>query len=317
MSYPAFVVLFALIAAILGAVTAASGLLSRYADEPLAALRSRGGNFYLFVNAGLAAIAYFVLVATVPSDAPLTGPAAPPIGAEQAGAGAAGDPGRASADETASSSTPRSTEETRPNLAAGTALTRAAAAATPHSPLRLLSMALFGGLGAVMLLRVQFSLVFQGEQRSIGPGSVIDAVLSTIDTAIDRDAAIRRADLVSKQMQGISFERAKIALPLLISGARRTVSRDQLDRLGGIVKEIETSPCSEELKSVSLGFALLDVTGEELFKQLIDRFKGHFGFDVPAPKPDAPEPVTPAPEPATPEPAATGGSANGDAPPAP
>lgn len=306
MAYPAFVVLFALIAAILGAITAASGLLSRYADEPLAALRSRGGSFYLFVNAALAIIAYFVLVATVPADAPLTGLAAPPIGAGQAGT--------ETASETANPPAPPPAEGTRPGQAAAGAPTGTAGAAAQHTPLRLLSLALFGGLGAVVLLRVQFSLVFQGEQRSIGPGSVIDAVLSTIDTAIDRDAAIRRADLVAEQMQGISFERAKIALPLLISGARRTVSRDQLDRLGGIVKEIETSPCSDDLKSVSLGFALLDVTGEELFKQLIDRFKGHFGLDTPVPDADAPAPSPPSPRPTTPEPVAPGGHANGDAP---
>ena len=148
-------------------------------------------------------------------------------------------------------------------------------------PLQKLFGAFAAGFGAMVILRVKFFTIKSegGEEISIGPGSVLDALVNYIDRQIDRSRAIERTELIKEVMEGIDFDKVKFYASTLILGSMQNLSGKDEEELGTGIKDIEETPVSPQEKSYALGFLMLDFMGENFLrkvfseKEIRDRFK--------------------------------------------
>lgn len=140
----------------------------------------------------------------------------------------------------------------------------------PTDPLQKLLGALAAGFGAMVILRIKFFTIKSegGEEISIGPGSVLDALVNYIDRQIDRSRAIERTELIKEVMEGIDFDKVKFYASTLILGSMQNLSAKDEEELGTGIKNIKESPVSPQEKSYALGFLMLDFMGENFLKEV-------------------------------------------------
>ncbi len=71
------------------------------------------------------------------------------------------------------------------------------------------------GFGAMAFFRSAFFTVqIDGNNVAIGPAAILQVILDAADRACDRQRALPRSTAVRLIMKGVSFSRAKEALPL-------------------------------------------------------------------------------------------------------
>lgn len=165
---------------------------------------------------------------------------------------------------------------------------RALAATTDPSPTALgeLGWAVAAGLGGVAIMRIKFLTVRVGdEQKSIGPGNLIDALLAHFDRQIDRRLALGRCKLVRTQMKGIDFDKAVHYVNVQIDGSLQNLPSEDRELLGIRAAEIAEAELPNREKAMSLGFLVLDLVGEEFLRELFAGTRSDFSENGDAPPP--------------------------------
>jgi hypothetical protein len=136
----------------------------------------------------------------------------------------------------------------------------------------LAGLALSAGLGAAVILRSRvFTARLGDEQVSIGPGYVVDQLLSIIDAQIDRRRALQRVQMVVDAMDGKDFEKAKTFASTMITGSRQNLTLQEQKDLAAQIREVQDRRISDQEKSFALGFILLDFMGEEFLDEITRR----------------------------------------------
>ena len=125
--------------------------------------------------------------------------------------------------------------------------------------------------GSLALIR---STVFQariGDRLiDIGPHAFVTALLSATDRSMDRRHAQYRSAVVTEIMSQVSFDRAYVDLPVHCFNAMLSVSEEEQETLESELKKIKNlETMSDVNKSLSLGFMLLNIVGEDLLRQAV------------------------------------------------
>ncbi len=139
--------------------------------------------------------------------------------------------------------------------------------AETETEVRRAGLAVASGLGAAVILRSRvFTARLGDEQVSIGPGYVVDQLLSIIDAQIDRRRALQRVQIVVDVMKDKDFDGARIHSSTMITGSRQNLSLQEQKDLANQIREVVDRKIPDQEKSYALGFILLDFMGEEFLK---------------------------------------------------
>ena len=135
-------------------------------------------------------------------------------------------------------------------------------------PVTKVVVAAFGSLAIIR------SSVFQariGDRTiDVGPHALVAALLDTADRSMDRRHAEHRSAVVTEIMSDVSFGRAQVALPTHCFNAMQTVSDEEQEALTAELSKIaQLDSMPDHAKSLSLGFLLLDIVGENLLRQAV------------------------------------------------
>lgn len=143
---------------------------------------------------------------------------------------------------------------------------------TDATPVDNMTLAISAGLSAAVILRSRvFTAQLGNEQVSIGPGYVVDQLLTIIDKQIDRRRALQRVQIVIEAMEGKDFEKAKTYASTMITGSRQNLSLQEQKDLGDQIREVHDRRISEQEKAYALGFILLDFMGEGFLDEIARR----------------------------------------------
>jgi hypothetical protein len=127
---------------------------------------------------------------------------------------------------------------------------------------RAATQVLVAGLAAMTLFRSSlFNLRIGAEDVAIGPNAVLTSLLSVVDRAVDRRRAADRSKSIVGTMAGVSFGKAKIALPAYCLQLMQNVPLDEQQKLRTAVEALGLSDMDDELKSLNLGLLLTNTVG--------------------------------------------------------
>jgi hypothetical protein len=128
------------------------------------------------------------------------------------------------------------------------------------------------GFGAMTVFRSKL-FTFRspdGKEYPIGPAIVLDTILKMIDSKIDRRRATERQAKVFQSMQRLN-DFADTANYIEASlGSFQNLSQDDKAQIKAVIDQYRQVPAwPDTLKSLGLGFAFLNIAGEENFDQVI------------------------------------------------
>lgn len=138
-----------------------------------------------------------------------------------------------------------------------------------------LLLALVAGFGAMALLRSKFFTLRtdQGDDIALGPDAAVSAFLNAADRNVDRHRADQRLDLVMKET-AFSYQpaRAKAFLEIQLA-AFQNLSEGEKREFKSTIDTVFASQYSDRLKLQAISYGLLNVTGEDTYRNIIDKLK--------------------------------------------
>ena len=193
----------------------------------------------------------------------------------------------------------------------------------------LLLSSIVAGFGAMVVFRSKL-FTFRssdGKDYPIGPAIVLDTVLKTIDSKIDRRRATERQLEVFRSVIGIqNFSDMADYFEASLSSFQN-LSQDDKSEIKTVIDQYRSlTGWPDTLKCLGLGFAFLTIAGDENYAQVMVNLKAFIANQNPAGPPPAPAgpppapagpppaPAGPPPAPAGPPPAPAGGAPDGGAP---
>ncbi len=121
---------------------------------------------------------------------------------------------------------------------------------------------LAAGFGAMAVFRSSLFVSRIGDQDvPIGPSAFLQVMLGATDRGVDRVRAQARADAVSQAMAGVDYVDAHVALPTFCLALMQNLPAEDQAALAKQVSELSQSTMSAELKSLTLGLALMNTVG--------------------------------------------------------
>jgi hypothetical protein len=163
---------------------------------------------------------------------------------------------------------------TLPSLAAlgGDASTSDAASS------KMLIQSLASGLSAMALFRSSiFTIRVANADIGIGPAAFLQILLGATDRETDRARAKPRAVALEGIMKGISYARAKQALPALCFGLMQGLSAEEQAAFSSDVVGLDASAMDDVFKSYSLGLALMNLVGERVLREAVRMLRTEIG----------------------------------------
>ena len=135
---------------------------------------------------------------------------------------------------------------------------------------------LVAGFGAMVIFRSKFFTfrTTDGKDFPIGPAIVLDTVLKTIDSKIDRNRATERQAQVFNSMVGLhDFTNVANYLEASLSSFQN-LSQDDKTEIKSVIDQYRAlTGWPDTLKSLGLGFAFLNISGEENYDQVISNLQ--------------------------------------------
>lgn len=129
---------------------------------------------------------------------------------------------------------------------------------------------LMAGLGAMAMLRASiWNIKVADENVPIGLNRFLDALLLTVDRAVDRKRAAQRAQSVSEIMKDVDFEKARQALPSYCFGLLQNLPLDEQEKFARKVTLLSGAQMTPRVKSLLLGLSLLNLVGEKLLETAV------------------------------------------------
>lgn len=132
------------------------------------------------------------------------------------------------------------------------------------------------GFGAMAVFRSKLFTFHTGDGKDIpiGPAIVLDTIFRTIDSKIDRRRATERQEKVFDAMIGIHDFNSTASYIEASLSSFQNLSQEDKAQITGVIDQYRKVPnWPDTLKSMSLGFAFLNIAGEENFDQVIDNLK--------------------------------------------
>lgn len=131
-------------------------------------------------------------------------------------------------------------------------------------------------LGAMAVLRTSiFNVKIEGNLVPIGPSALLMTFLAAADRGVDRVQSRRRSSYITGIMQGVSFEKARIALPTYCLSLMQNISSaEQQDLRKSVDSLAATDDLTDTQKAASLGVMLMNVVGPATLGVAVDALKG-------------------------------------------
>lgn len=131
--------------------------------------------------------------------------------------------------------------------------------------LQQLYLILAAGFGAVAIFRSSiFKLKSPDGEIAVGPAIVLDTLLAASDRGVDRQVAAPRSAKIHELMKDVSFDRAKVALPTYCFALMQNVGVNEQKAIADQVNALSETPMADQLRTLNLGLALLNVVGEHV-----------------------------------------------------
>jgi|SRR5579859_425427 len=128
------------------------------------------------------------------------------------------------------------------------------------------------GFGAMAIFRSKL-FTFRstdGKDYPIGPSIVLDTVLRTIDSKIDRRRATERQAEVFDSISGFKFVPVANYMEASLS-AFQNLSQDDKTEIKSVIDQYRVLPdWPDALKCLGLGFAFLTLAGDENYQQVVE-----------------------------------------------
>jgi uncharacterized protein YjdB len=141
-----------------------------------------------------------------------------------------------------------------------------------HSGERLIIMQiLLAGFGAMAFFRTSVFTFRQGDQDiGIGPIAFLQVMLKATDRAVDRLRAYERSDQIRTVMNGVSYERAKVALPTLAMALMQNVSPDEQQSIGNEINGLDAKKeLDADTRAKSLGLKVMTIIGVDVLRAAV------------------------------------------------
>jgi hypothetical protein len=130
--------------------------------------------------------------------------------------------------------------------------------------------AAIAGLGALAILRLSFMNVGSGDKRvSIGPGALLDILVSNLDQRIDQNRASRSIQQVAEVVKDLDFERAARDLTAACAASMERLPEESGRKLAEEVAGIQQKMDTDAAKLITLGTVLRKYVGLEVLKTLV------------------------------------------------
>jgi hypothetical protein len=128
------------------------------------------------------------------------------------------------------------------------------------------------GFGAMAIFRSKL-FTFRstdGKDYPIGPSIVLDAVLKTLDSKIDRRRATERQIEVFDSIDGLKFKPVADYIEASLNAFQNLSQEDKAQIIAVIDQYRKLPDWPDTLKCLGLGFAFLTIAGDENFEQVIE-----------------------------------------------
>jgi hypothetical protein len=135
------------------------------------------------------------------------------------------------------------------------------------------------GFGAMTIFRAKLFTYksTDGKEYAIGPAIVLETVLQTIDQKIDRQRSTQRQAKVFAGTDTLhDFEHTANYIEATL-GSFQNLTADQKAQISLVIKDIRESLYPDRLKLMGLGFAFLDLAGEENFDLVVTNIQNFIG----------------------------------------
>ena len=146
---------------------------------------------------------------------------------------------------------------------------------TPYNqadPQLLVTQVLAAGFGSAAVLRTSvFRVNISGQDVSIGPGVLLDTLLSVTDRSVDRSRAAERDRMLKQIASEIDFEKAVENLPAYCIALMQNLGEEEQKELASQIRYIKSlKESSNRVKSMQLVLALSNFVGPEVILRAID-----------------------------------------------
>jgi hypothetical protein len=136
------------------------------------------------------------------------------------------------------------------------------------------------GTGAMALFRTSLFTLHVGEHDvAVGPGSFLQIFRDAADRATDRLRARARGNIVSKLMEGISYDKASHGLTTYCLALMQNVSDDEQLALTKSLALLNAADIDPAIKVRILGLSLLNVVGPNVLTAAVDSLRKEMSQD--------------------------------------
>jgi len=146
-----------------------------------------------------------------------------------------------------------------------------------------LLLSLFAGFGAMFIARSKLFTIRteNGDSYPAGPDAVISTFLAAVDREIDRKRSADRQKIVFENVKQINQpDQAPLFIKVAL-GSYQNLSSAEKEVLSDIISEIQSdNQLPADLRLVAISFALLNISGEENYKQTMQSLKERIGDRV-------------------------------------
>jgi hypothetical protein len=126
------------------------------------------------------------------------------------------------------------------------------------------------GSSAMIILRSSLASIKVGDRNiEAGGAAILQVFLNSADRAFDRMRSQSEIEQIERVMKDVSFEKAKLALPMTCFTIMKNVSQDEQDLISGEVKKLEEVAFDNHTKAINLGTVLMNVTGIDLLEKSV------------------------------------------------
>jgi ABC-type transport system involved in multi-copper enzyme maturation permease subunit len=156
-------------------------------------------------------------------------------------------------------------------LAAFAVMRRYSTAVFPAVKDDLFLTAIVAGFGGMTVFRSKLFTyrATDGKEYAIGPAIVLDTVLRTIDHKIDRRRATERQARVTAAFAELNdFEHVSNYIEASLNSFQN-LTIDEKREITDVIEQYRKSVWPAELKIMALGFAFLNIAGEENFDEVV------------------------------------------------
>jgi len=126
------------------------------------------------------------------------------------------------------------------------------------------------GTSALIILRSSIANIKVGEKTTdVGIAAILQVFLNAADRSFDQIRSDNELSKVSKLMENVDFEKAKLALPITCFNSMRNVPQDEQKQVSSDVEKLSKENLDNNTKAINLGILLAKSTELKLLEKAV------------------------------------------------